>query len=85
MDRCAGHSFFVEHGYAVWTFDAHGHGASEPLEEHERFAIYRFADLVTDAEQFIIDVVQPWVKALKATVPLYLLGASAGALTVRNC
>jgi alpha-beta hydrolase superfamily lysophospholipase len=67
----------------VWTFDAHGHGASEPLADSERFAIYKFDHLVEDAERFIVDVVLPWAETLPAIVPLYLIGASLGATTVR--
>ena len=36
----------AENGIAVHTFDAHGHGRSQPREAEERAMIWRFEDLV---------------------------------------
>jgi alpha-beta hydrolase superfamily lysophospholipase len=39
-------SRIADAGIAVFTYDAHGHGKSEPLEDAKRCMIYRFDDLV---------------------------------------
>ena len=53
----AGNKWFARKGYAVWMFDAHGHGLSEPSGEHEKFAVNAFSHLVEDAEQFLSKIV----------------------------
>lgn len=38
---------FAEAGIAVHTYDAHGHGNSEPFAEEDRFLIWDFNHLVS--------------------------------------
>lgn len=80
----AGHHFFANHGFAVWTFDVHGHGASEPFGERDRVAIRQFDHLVADCEQFMNEVVAPWVAELAPGTPVILNGTSMGGLAVRS-
>ena len=39
-------SRIADAGIAVFTYDAHGHGKSEPLKDSERCLVNRFDDLV---------------------------------------
>ena len=82
-----GHQLFAAKGYAVWTFDAHGHGDSEPHEASNRVAIMQFSHLVDDTELFLEEVVRPWVKQQQTeedtkALPLVLHGTSMGGLVV---
>eukprot|EP00892_Ulva_mutabilis_P009489 jgi/Ulvmu1/6912/UM031_0119.1 len=79
-----GHKIFAKAGFAVWTFDAHGHGDSEPTEAAERHTLARFEHLVVDAEQFLLEVVQPWREAREEPLPLYVNGASLGGLVMMH-
>ena len=79
----AGHHFFANNGFAVWTFDVHGHGASEPFGERDRVAIRQFDHLVDDCEQFLTEVVTPWADELAPGTPIILNGTSMGGLAVR--
>lgn len=72
-------------GFAVWTFDAHGHGYSEPADELSRHTLLRFEHIIVDAEQFLQEVVQPWRDSQPDPVPLYISGPSLGGLVVRAC
>jgi alpha-beta hydrolase superfamily lysophospholipase len=80
------HKMFAARGYAVFTFDVHGHGESEPLEDKERAAILKFSHLVDDAEQFLEEAVHPWVAKQSnngSRVPVVVHGTSMGGLVVR--
>lgn len=75
---------FAELGFAVWAFDAHGHGDSEPTDAISRHTLHRFHHVIDDVEQFLLEVVQPWRDAQPAPLPLYIVGPSLGGLVVRT-
>lgn len=71
-------------GFAVWTFDAHGHGYSEPADELSRHTLLHFEHIIVDAEQFLQEVVQPWRDSQPDPVPLYISGPSLGGLVTMH-
>lgn len=71
----------AEQGVAVYTFDAHGHGRSDPQEPAERCMISRFDDLVDDIYTFVSVVEQRRGSRLE---PCVIGGQSMGALAVAH-
>jgi alpha-beta hydrolase superfamily lysophospholipase len=57
---------------AVYTYDAHGHGLSEPKDDKHRCFIEHFEDLVDDALQYIAQVVTVQVPGK----PLFIGGSA---------
>ncbi len=73
---CTVFSHLAEAGIAVYAFDAHGHGLSEPKDEKLRCYFEHFEDLTDDSWQFIRDVVAPKSIGL----PIFCGGHSLGGL-----
>ncbi|KIZ04797.1 alpha/beta fold family hydrolase [Monoraphidium neglectum] len=71
----------AEQGVAVYTFDAHGHGRSQPQEPDERCMISRFNDLVDDVYTFVSVLEQRHGSRLE---PCVIGGQSMGALVVTH-
>ncbi|PNH07837.1 Monoglyceride lipase [Tetrabaena socialis] len=67
-------------GIAVYGFDTHGMGLSEPLDVPQRALVRKFAFLVEDSLKVLKDVVQPSLKANNITAPLFIAGNSLGGL-----
>jgi acylglycerol lipase len=65
-------------GCSVFTFDAHGHGKSEPLKASDRCLVWRYDDFVDDCLLFL-DVV---IARFQQLPPVFLSGTSNGGLTV---
>ncbi|KXZ55182.1 hypothetical protein GPECTOR_3g328 [Gonium pectorale] len=75
-----GSKVWTEAGIAVYGFDAHGMGHSEPLDEPSRGLVRSFSHLVDDALLYISEVLQPELKAKGVTAPLFMAGNSLGGL-----
>lgn len=71
----------ARHGVAVYTFDAHGHGRSQPDGGGERCLVSRFDDLVDDAYAFVAAVEQRRGGRLE---PCALGGQSMGGLVAAH-
>jgi len=61
---------------AVYSFDMHGHGKSEPKEEKGRAFVEHFDDLIDDASQ-CLDIIK---QSQPTGVPLLIGGQSLGGL-----
>jgi acylglycerol lipase len=69
------YTILAEAGIAVYAFDMHSHGKSEPLEpEHLRVAIRSADDCLDDVRGFLEAVVRPRAQNL----PLFGFGHSIG-------
>jgi alpha-beta hydrolase superfamily lysophospholipase len=65
------------------SYDAVGHGDSEPLEGPWRYAIRSFDHLLDDAFQHLADVVEPFMEQHGcAGGKIFLMGSSMGGLVV---
>ena len=73
---CTVFALLAEGGIAVYAFDAHGHGLSEPKDDKVRCYFEHFEDLTDDSWQFIKDVVVP----LSTGLPIFCGGNSLGGL-----
>lgn len=71
----------ADQGVAVYTFDVHGHGQSQPEGTAERCLITRFDDLVDDLYVFVAVVEQRRGGRLE---PCVIGGQSMGALVVAH-
>ncbi len=67
-------------GIAVFGFDVHGMGLSEPLDDPGRALIRRFSFLVNDAVKYLDEVLQPALKEKNITAPIFVGGNSMGGL-----
>lgn len=63
-------------GIAVYSYDCHGHGRSQPKADNERFLVHSFKHLLDDYEAFIRHVRQQQ----PTSVPLFAMGHSMGGL-----
>lgn len=68
-------------GVAVYTFDAHGHGKSQPQEPSERCLVTRFDDMVDDTYAFVSAIEQRRGARLE---PCVIGGQSMGALVAAH-
>ncbi|KXZ55183.1 hypothetical protein GPECTOR_3g329 [Gonium pectorale] len=75
-----GSKVWADAGIAVYGFDAHGMGLSEPLAKGGRCYIKRFSHLLDDALLFISHVLLPDLKDKGVTAPLFMGGGSLGGL-----
>jgi alpha-beta hydrolase superfamily lysophospholipase len=66
-------SYFVPRGYALYSFDARGHGRSSGIRGH----IDRFDRYVEDIDRRVAEVRSAW-----PGTPLFILGHSLGSLMV---
>ncbi|GLC59571.1 hypothetical protein PLESTB_001501600 [Pleodorina starrii] len=71
---------WTESGIAMFGFDAHGMGLSEPFDEPSRALIRRFSHLVDDAVQYMDEVLKPALAARGITAPIFIAGDSLGGL-----
>ena len=68
---------------ATLSFDAAGHGDSDPQPPEPRHAIKRFSNVVNDALTHVKKVLLPFCQANCSGAPVFLMGSSMGALAVR--
>ncbi|GLI60601.1 hypothetical protein VaNZ11_002774 [Volvox africanus] len=81
IDRFEGSAkAWLASGVAVYGFDAHGMGLSEPLEDRSRALIRRFSHLVDDAVLYLEKVLKPALTEQGINVPLFVGGNSLGGL-----
>ena len=66
-------SYFVPRGYALYSFDARGHGRSSGTRGH----INRFDRYIEDIDRRVAEVRSDW-----PSTPLFILGHSLGSLMV---
>lgn len=69
----------AEAGIAVFSFDSHGMGKSEPTSDAERSLVKKFDHLVEDSMLYL-DLVQAQMKEKGLAVPLFMGGNSLGGL-----
>ncbi|GIL91124.1 hypothetical protein Vretimale_9569 [Volvox reticuliferus] len=81
IDRFEGSAkSWLASGIAVYGFDAHGMGLSEPLDDPSRALVRRFSYLVDDAVLYLETVLQPALAARGVNAPLFVGGNSLGGL-----
>ncbi|GIL65895.1 hypothetical protein Vafri_19531, partial [Volvox africanus] len=81
IDRFEGSAkAWLASGVAVYGFDAHGMGLSEPLDDPSRALVRRFSYLVDDALLYLEKVLKPALTARGINAPLFVGGNSLGGL-----
>ncbi|KAG2448537.1 hypothetical protein HYH02_006428 [Chlamydomonas schloesseri] len=76
---------WTDAGIAVYGFDVHGMGLSEPLDKKDRILVKKFEYLPEDAVQFLEEVLQPALKeAGLDSKPLFMAGNSLGGLVASH-
>ncbi|EFJ44964.1 hypothetical protein VOLCADRAFT_106192 [Volvox carteri f. nagariensis] len=81
IDRFEGSAkYWVASGIAVFGFDAHGMGLSEPLDDAGRGLVRRFSHLVEDALMYHDKVLLPALAEKAITAPVFIGGNSLGGL-----
>jgi alpha-beta hydrolase superfamily lysophospholipase len=81
---CAVLHFLASKGVAAVSYDAAGHGDSEPTGGPWRYAVRSFDHLLDDAFQHLADVVGPFMEQHNcAGGKIFLMGSSMGGLVVR--
>ncbi|KAK9805999.1 hypothetical protein WJX73_002649 [Symbiochloris irregularis] len=69
--------WLAQAGVAVHTYDAHGHGRSEPSEEWDRHLIWDFQHMADDWQAYAAETRQQYA----AELPCFIGGHSMGSLT----
>ena len=76
--------YLASKSIATLSFDAAGHGDSDPQPPEPRHAIKRFSNVVNDALMHVKTVLLPFCQANCNGTPVFLMGSSMGALAVRS-
>ncbi|KAJ9520914.1 hypothetical protein QJQ45_014099, partial [Haematococcus lacustris] len=71
-------------GIAVHSFDAHGHGRSQPTEAQDRAVIWEFQHLLDDLALVVGDALRCAEVEGEAAVPMFLGGQSMGGLVAAH-
>ncbi|GFH06785.1 alpha/beta-hydrolase [Haematococcus lacustris] len=71
-------------GIAVHSFDAHGHGRSQPTEAQDRAVIWEFQHLLDDLALVVEDALRGAEVEGEAAVPMFLGGQSMGGLVAAH-
>ena len=76
--------WLAQRGFAVCSYDIHGHGRSEPLDDNSRTTFHDFNHVMDDAQQHLLQVAEPLRQSKCPDAPLFLCGASLGGAVVRK-